>query len=492
MKRIIPIVALLLTVLPLSAAKKKTAVTDSEGRPVKTGWNFGILPSVAYDADLGFQGGLLSNVFYYGDGSTYPDYLHSLYFEAAYTTRRYGIFRFQYDSPVLIRNHRFTLDLSYLPDSMCDFFGFNGYQSVYNTAWRDSKAADLSGYASRAFYKYRRNLFRASADISGTVSGAWQWSAGLGVLGYMIGDVDVAMLNRHKKASKQLPDIQGLFSRYRDWGLIRDNESSGGWHPYVRGGMSYDSRDRRTAPSRGIYADAFFTYTAAFGEQAEYNNLRFNFTFRHYVPLYRDRIVLAYRIGTQNLVAGKSPFYQNSFLNVQYYKRVLYEGLGGSSSLRGVLRNRINADGYLYANLEFRFRIVDFSIGRQHFYFGMNPFVDFGMVTQAFDFDRAVAGGTENLKTLVSSTLSPSAERKVALGELVLPEGQPIPDEYRADPADFFDFSVSPYRPHLSGGCGLKLAMNENFVVSVDWAAPFSRQDNHSLANFYIKMGYLF
>ena len=34
---------------------------------VKTGWNFGILPSVAYDADLGFQFGALSNRYYYGD-----------------------------------------------------------------------------------------------------------------------------------------------------------------------------------------------------------------------------------------------------------------------------------------------------------------------------------------------------------------------------------------------------------------------------------------
>ena len=72
-----------------------------EKSEVRTGWTFGILPSVGYDADKGFQYGLLSNVYYFGDGSVYPEYIHSLYFEAAYTTKRSGLFRFAYDSRFL-------------------------------------------------------------------------------------------------------------------------------------------------------------------------------------------------------------------------------------------------------------------------------------------------------------------------------------------------------------------------------------------------------
>ena len=56
---------------------------------IRTGWNFGVLPSVAFDADLGFQYGALTNIYYFGDGSTYPDYLHSFYAEAAYTTKHF-------------------------------------------------------------------------------------------------------------------------------------------------------------------------------------------------------------------------------------------------------------------------------------------------------------------------------------------------------------------------------------------------------------------
>ena len=44
----------------------------------------------------------------------------------------------------------------------------------------------------------------------------------------------------------------------------------------------------------------------------------------------------------------------------------------------------------------------------------------------------------------------------------------------------------------MAAGLGLKVAMNENFVLSVDWAMALNEQDNAKWANFYIKMGYLF
>ena len=78
-----------------TAKPKKAKKEKSE---VRTGWTFGILPSVAFDADKGFQYDVLANVYDFGDGSIYPEYFHSLYFEAAYTTKRSGLFRFAYDS----------------------------------------------------------------------------------------------------------------------------------------------------------------------------------------------------------------------------------------------------------------------------------------------------------------------------------------------------------------------------------------------------------
>ena len=494
MKRIFVLISAALVAMSISAAKKeKVQQVDSLGRKIKTGWNFGALPSVGFDADLGFQGGALANVYYYGDGSQYPEYIHSIYAEAAYTTKNYGIFRVNFDSKGLIPKHRLTIDATYQPDAMCDFYGFNGYQSVYNQdfhKWKkDPNKMNVADYQSRAFYKYKRDLFRFAADIEGTIWKDIKWNAGVGVLGYMIDECDINMLNGKNEFDPNISlgeqkamnkDIEGVYEKYIKWGLIDQAEARGGWHPYLRAGLTYDSRNMRTCPTKGIYADAFFTYTAAFnaayGQQATegYNHLQFNFNFRHYVSLYQDRVIFAYRLGLQNNLAGKSPFYMNSYLNTIFIQRVMYEGLGGANSLRGIMRNRILANGFAYANVELRTKVAKFDIGRQQFYIGLAPFFDLGVITQPYKLNEATikAKHADDMKNNPKYTL-------------------PLEKYFDLDENGNIDQSEI-YMPHMAAGLGLKIAMNENFVFSVDWAMALDKRDNAKWANFYIKMGYLF
>jgi hypothetical protein len=445
------------------ASKKKGKNPDG----IRTGWTFGILPSVAFDADLGFQGGVLSNVYYYGDGSKYPDYLHSLYFEAAYTTKHYGLFRFSYDSKYLIPKHRFSFDVTYIPDAMCDFQGYNGYQSVYNSAWvkTPTKKKPNDDYLTRAFYKYKRDLVRVAADIQGPIKGKWKWAAGLGMFYYHTEIVDINMINKGKKKNL-LPDTTSLYEKYVLWNIIKPNEKNGGIHPYLRGGFVFDSRNKQANASVGMYADAFFTYTAGFGKSAPYNNLKFNAVFQHYVPVYKDVITFAYRAGVQVLVAGKSPFYMDNYLNALYYQRVLYEAVGGGNSVRGLIRNRVLADGFGYATAEFRFKVWKFKIKKEHFYLAFNPFCDMGIALQPKPLDK-------------NDILQKIADKDSGF-----------------DPADLKDYinfdKKKSYLPHFGAGIGMKIAMNENFILSVDWATPFTKKDNGSMANIYVKMGYLF
>ena len=484
MKKYILLTLTALLTLSMQAAKKeKVQQVDSLGRKIKTGWNFGALPSVGFDADLGFQGGALANVYYYGDGSQYPEYIHSIYAEAAYTTKNYGIFRVNFDSKGLIPRHRLTMDATYQPDAMCDFYGFNGYQSVYNQdfhKWKkDPDKMNVADYQSRAFYKYKRDLFRFAADIEGTIWKDLKWNAGIGVLGYMIDECNIDMLNGKNEFDPNIPlaeqkamnkDIEGLYEKYIKWGLIDQAEARGGWHPYLRAGLTYDSRNMRACPTKGIYADAFFTYTAAFnaayGQQAAagYNHLQFNFNFRHYVSLYQDRVIFAYRLGAQNNIAGKSPFYMNSYLNTIFIQRVMYEGLGGANSLRGIMRNRILANGFAYANVELRTKVAKFDIGRQQVYIGLAPFFDLGIITQPYELEELFESDYHNLQ---------------------------IGEDFALDNEGNLDQS-EVYMPHMAAGLGLKIAMNENFVFSVDWAMALDKRDNAKWANFYIKMGYLF
>ena len=236
----------------------------------------------------------------------------------------------------------------------------------------------------------------------------------------------------------------------------------------------------RACPTKGIYADAFFTYTAAFnaayGQQAAagYNHLQFNFNFRHYVSLYQDRVIFAYRLGVQNNIAGKSPFYMNSYLNTIFIQRVMYEGLGGANSLRGIMRNRILANGFAYANIELRTKVAKFDIGSQHFYIGLAPFFDLGVITQPYELDEAT------IKDKHTADLNNNPKYTLPLDKyFVLDENGNIDQS-------------EVYMPHMAAGLGLKIAMNENFVFSVDWAMALDKRDNAKWANFYIKMGYLF
>ena len=454
MKKTNTFLKLMLCIGLLSTLHLQQSSCYAQEKHVRQGWTFGVLPSVAFDADLGFQYGALTNIYYFGDGSTYPEYLHSFYAEAAYTTKKFGIFRTSYDSKHLIPNHRLSVDLTYLPDQMCDFYGFNGYQSEYNAAYSNQ---DDPAYISRAYYKYRRDLFRFSADIQGDINKPWYWNAGIGLLHFSVGPVDIDRLNSYTKdEEKWLPDTVSLYSYYVQDRYISAAEANGGFHPYLHGGVTYDTRDRLQNPTRGIHTDAFVTYYAGIGDMKDYNNLKFNFNWRQYISLYTDQIIFAYRVGTQLTLAGDSPFYLNTYLNQLYMQRVVYEGLGGANSVRGIMRNRILAPGVAFANVELRTRVASMKIGKNMFYLGLVPFLDAGMVVQPYRpvcQDPHLSGPT-------------------------------------ADDGFFGDHGV--YLPHLGGGLGLKVAMNDNFVLSVDWATAFDKQDNGKFSNLYIKMGYMF
>ena len=43
------------------------AQSDTSNREVKTGWNFGVLPGLSFDADKGFLYGLTANIYDYHD-----------------------------------------------------------------------------------------------------------------------------------------------------------------------------------------------------------------------------------------------------------------------------------------------------------------------------------------------------------------------------------------------------------------------------------------
>ena len=459
MKKPIAFVLIMLVCGSLQAKNpKKVVQTDSLGHPVKTGWNIGAIPGLTYDNDKGLSYGITANIFDYGDGTTYPNYRHFIYFEGSYSTKKVGTIRMFYESDYVIKRHKLLIDFSYLPDAMNDFYGFNGNFSVFNHNYEDKSSPE---YLNHAFYRHKSNLFRTTFDIRGRLHGNFYYYAGLGLLNYVEGRVNVA----------QTENQMELFELYRQWGLIKEAEQKGGWHPYVRGGISYDTRNQRVNTVTGWYFDLFLTYNSAFGELKDYNNVKLNFDFMHFIPILSNRLVFAYRVATQNTIAGKSPYYLDTYKNELYIDHNRYYSLGGATSIRGLMRDRIWVPGYAYATAEFRSRIVNFDMLNQHFYLGMNLFLDAGVVTQAYDID----------KELLRQTID---------NQLADPDSWIAKNNKKLE--DFFDFDANIHEPHFGTGAGLKLAMNENFVLSFEWGMPFSSQDNYTNSNFYIGMGYMF
>lgn len=431
---------------------------ESKKEVTKEGWNFGALPTITFDTDLGFQYGALVNLFNYGDGSRYPKYNHSLYFEVSRYTKGSGINRFYYDSDELIKGLRTTVDLSYLSDQAYDFFGFNGYDAVVNYDWIDDSKPD-NIYKSRMFYKYDRKMFRFKVDLQGKITGEnLKWIGGFNLMNFKVGLVDINKLNKGKDEQDpdRLPthDIQsGLYQKYQDWGIINPEEANGGFVPTLKAGLVYDSRDNRPNPMKGIWTEAVIEGAPEF-LGAESSFTKFSVTHRQYFTIIKDDLSLVYRLNYQTSLGGHTPFYYQTQVLVSELKGASSEGLGGGTTLRGVKRNRVVGDGYFLGNIEARWKVVRFRMINNNFYLGLNGFMDFGQVTKKMS-------GIE----IVPASVFNSENAK---------------DYYEKDAEKI----------HISYGAGLRIAMNQNFVIKCDYGMAADERDGKS--GIYIGLNYLF
>jgi outer membrane protein assembly factor BamA len=448
MKKTLLVLLFSILVLSVSAQEKK----------VKTGWKFGgALPATTYDSDLGFQYGALAEFFNFGDGSKYPGWFDHTYTEISRYTKGSGIYRFMYESNHLIKGVESVTDLSYLPDKANSFFGFNGYESVYNKDWMDDKAAsDI--YRTRMFYRFERNLFRFKNDFQGKLSGEhFKWSAGFAFQDFTISSVDINKLNKGKKNKLPSLDAQpGLFERYQVLGLINANEANGGWVNTLKAGLTWDSRDNRPNPMKGLWTEIGIEVAPKFMGN-DWGFSRFYITHRQYFTLIEKNLSLVYRLGYQTTLSGNVPFFYQSQVITSRLTGALSEGLGGSKTLRGVQRNRVIGDGFFMGNIELRWKPLYFKFLKRDFYLGLNAFYDFGRVTKDIKLP-ATLEGTFNAN---------------------------YPNENYSD-----YFKPGPDKLHQSAGVSIMVAMDQNFILAIDVGKALNVQDGN--IGFSFGLNYLF
>ncbi len=428
---------------------------------IKKGWNFGGLPVISFDSDLGFQYGVLGSIYHYGDGSRYPEFDHRFYVEASWFTKGSGIFRFAYESDKLIKNIRLNFDISYNPDDAYDFLGFNGYEAVYNQDWTDQ---DAEAYKTRAFYKLGRKMFKTRVDFAGHLAVKnLYWTAGLEYYDVKINSVDIDKYNKGKSEEDLLPSLDslpGLYERYQEWNLITADNKDGGNVFGIKAGLMYDSRNTRAHPTKGIWTEVGVFYAPSFANDVDNGYLKIYATHRQYLSLVKNRLTFAYRVGYQTSVVNEAPWYAEQFIITSELRGTTSEGLGGGKTLRGIKRNRVVGDGVLYGNLELRWKVVFFKLIGQNFYIGLNGFVDGGQIVK----------------------LIPTEEQVNALPD----ENDLIYPAFHK--ADYFDLGAE--KLHSSYGLGLRIAMNENFIIALDYGRVMSEKDGGS--GVYIGLNYLF
>ena len=444
-KNFLSLLCLCFSVMGFGQAEKKAEL-------IKQNWNFGALPAITFDTDLGFQYGALVNLYDYGNGSRYPNYDHSLYFEVSRYTKGSGIYRFYYNSDQLIKGLQTSFDISYLTDQAYDFYGFNGYEAVVHTEWSDDSDKD---YLTRMFYKYDRKLFRTKLDFQGNISSNnFRWIAGINMQNFKVGSVNIDKLNKGKSEADKLPsttDQPGLYENYKKWGILSAQESDGGFVPTFKGGLVFDTRDNKPSPMKGLWEEAVVEVSPKMlGAESSFS--RICFIHRQYFTLIPKNLSFAYRLAYQTTLSGNVPFYYKSQMITSILTGATSEGLGGGKTIRGILRNRVQGDGMFLGNAEMRWKFARFNWIKNNFYLGLNAFTDFGRVTKSVDVKSKVIA--------MSSVPQPS----------------------------YFDWDAE--KMHVSYGAGFRIVMNENFVIAADYGLAADKQDGSS--GFYMGLNYLF
>jgi outer membrane protein assembly factor BamA len=429
-----------------ASGQADTARSAAKSDKIKTGWNFGALPAIAFDTDIGFKYGALVNLFYYGDGTQYPKYLHSLYFEWNHTTKGSGTTQFTYDSEYLIPGIRVSAEASYLTEQSLDFFGFNGYNSFYNPDFEDEES---NQYISRMYYNLDRRLTRLKADFQGKITGKqFRWFAGLEYNHAKMGTVDISRLNKGKDDQDLLPDTALLFDKYVAWGIIPENQAKGGNTTLLKAGVVYDTRDIEANPMKGVWTDLQLLMAPGFLGNGDLGYTRLAITHRQYFTLAPEVLSFAYRLSWQTKISGTMPYYMLPFV-YNTAPSLTRDGLGGAKTIRGLMRNRVVGDGFVYGNMELRWKFLRTIVFNQNIYLALSAFLDGGMVTDKYDFKQPT-------DPEAISYLDQATEEKL----------------------------------HLGAGGGLHVVMNQNFVIALDYGRALDPQDG--VSGFYIGLNFLY
>ena len=460
-KFILTAFAILASASVMLVSAQDEAESKKEEKEMKKGWSFGVLPTATYSVDNGFQAGLFGDVYYYGDGSTYPDPVHKISWEGSYFTHSHRMRLYlAYDSKYLIPKMRVNASVTYVTDPLYSFWGFNGPAAMQNyDIWSNRDMSRMIPASLEDptptnvnYYGMSRDMLRILANVQGQIVPHLNWAAGVNFWHWKVG----AMRDNGVKDGDEKRYYNTgltLFERYKTLGIIHEDEAKGGNALELNAGLVFDTRDMEAAPNKGIWAEAYLN-----GNVLEHQYLKACVYFRNYIsipiPIPAGNPVFAYRLAWQQTLVGETPLYMIQNVPLLVQRNMISEGFGSTNTIRGIRENRILTEGFAWANTELRIKLVKFKLFNQYFYIAVNPFFDAGIITKPYR-EAELAEAT-----------------KLTEGKLYDPTIAAVPGvKLDDDPNPTLIYDASKIHDVImSAGAGLKIAMNQNFIISAEFA----------------------
>jgi outer membrane protein assembly factor BamA len=349
-----------------------------------TGWALQGLPIVGYNSDEGFGLGVKLLLLDRADG-TYEPYRYSIWLQLFQTTGGISSHVLDFDAPNAFGTEwRLGGRLRYGFDKFAPYYGLGNtteYQPELSDC--DDRVAlqanpDLCPgnpeFRGLRYYTYQLGTFpEIELNVRRALFGPWKIFAGyrfrLNELrahytGEDLGQTGDSRLIEDARGGL----LTGLDGSVVDPVSVRLSE--------VVLAVQFDLRDQETSATDGMFHELAARVGSRFiGSQYDYWGVTVHLRYYRSIPFMERPPVLAFRL-LGDVLGGEVPVFRLPTFGGLNGK----DGLGGSTSIRGILKNRIQGAVKLLGNAELRWIPFAFEVWKQRFELGGVAFFDTGRV----------------------------------------------------------------------------------------------------------------
>lgn len=360
------------------AALLSSAAAAQEQR----GWSVQGLPLISYSTDEGIGYGARVQLIDHGAGEQKP-YRYAITGQFFLTTKDIASHSLAVDAPAFLGSrNRFEVGFDWAYYRFFPYFGL-GNTSVYHQPFdtcanRDALAGDPDHcpgnpeFRGLRYYRYNQEtLPRIKLNVRRDLAGEWKLFTGYRFrrtrIAPLYGKGDLGQ----RDVSQMILDAQA--------GRLTGYDGSNPSASFVRRtaeltfGLVYDTRDNEPAPTQGMFHEASLR-GAAHPLGSEFDYWGANLNLRAYQWLFWRDLVVAGRV-LFDAAGGDVPF----FLLGTTGGLGGPDGIGGDSSVRGLMAYRLQGKVKLLLNSELRWRFLSIP----HFDFGVAGALDAGRVWSA-------------------------------------------------------------------------------------------------------------